>query len=428
VACQPTESTPDGTAAGPKRVSLGIEALFADSTLSWANKRVGVVLHAASRLPDSTHVLDALLAHGVQVTQIFALEHGFRSDHGAGEAVANTRDPASGLPVVSLYGNHKKPTQQDVADLDLIIWDIQDVGTRFYTYLSSLVYVMEACARHDLPLWICDRPNPNGWYTAGPILEPQHRSFVGLHPIPIVHGLTMGEYARLVNYSGWLPDGLTAPVRILACEGYTHNMRWEATGLPWFPPSPNLPTVLSAELYPALCWFEGTNVSVGRGTKAPFEQVGAPYHNAYQAQWMRDTSAGTPTRSFSSAGVPALATRFVPVPLAGVAPHPKHQGLACYGVQFQKLPADVPNPLAMGVRQLVNFHHEYAEYRKLAARNGTPLYGDFFSPFFEKLVGTQTLRQAIVAGQAPERIVAQWDEGVSAFQRTTAPHKIYPSE
>src|SRR5690554_4300165 len=238
------------------------------------DKKVGLVVNQTSILTqkENLHLVDFLLKEGIKVQKVFVPEHGFRGDADAGEVVKNDTDKETGLPLISLYGNNKKPSASALADVDLVIFDLQDVGLRFYTYISTLHYLMEACAENDKPLIILDRPNPNGDYIDGPVLKEGFASFVGMHPIPVVHGLTVGELARMINGEGWLKDGVKADVQIVEVENWDHSMPYS---LP-IKPSPNLPNDLSIRLYPSLCFFEGTDISLGRGTYFPFQVYGAP--------------------------------------------------------------------------------------------------------------------------------------------------------
>ncbi|MBP5589899.1 MAG: DUF1343 domain-containing protein, partial [Bacteroidales bacterium] len=234
-------------------------------------QNVGVVANQTSMVNDE-HLVDVLLGKGVNLVSIFALEHGFRGVADAGATISDDKDEKTGLPIVSLYGSHRKPTPEDLNGLDVMIFDIQDVGARFYTYISSLHYVLEACAENGVSCIVLDRPNPNGFYVDGNILDTAYSSFVGMHPVPVVHGMTIGEYAQMINGEGWLNNGLKCDLIVIPCQNYTHSTPYE---LP-IKPSPNLPNQNSIYLYPSLCWFEGTNISVGRGTSFPFQVYGAP--------------------------------------------------------------------------------------------------------------------------------------------------------
>ncbi len=235
------------------------------------DKKVGIVGNQSS-LIGATHLVDSLLSRGVNVVKVFSPEHGFRGDADAGEHVSSAIDSKTGLPIVSLYGKNKKPTQEQLQGLDVLVFDIQDVGVRFYTYISTLHYVMEACAEAKIPLIVLDRPNPNGHYVDGPILDTTYSSFIGMHPVPIVYGMTIGEYGKMINGENWLKDGLQCELLVVPCQYYTHDSFYS---LP-VPPSPNLRTDLSIQLYPSLCLLEATTVSIGRGTESPFERYGHP--------------------------------------------------------------------------------------------------------------------------------------------------------
>ncbi len=342
------------------------------------NKRVGLVVNHTS-LVNGVHLVDTLLASGVKVQKIFAPEHGFRGTADAGEVIQNAKDTKTGLPIISLYGSNKKPTAAQLKDIDILIFDIQDVGVRFYTYISTMHYVMEACADNRKRLLILDRPNPHGNYVDGCVLKPAYRSFVGMHPIPIVHGLTVGELARMINGEGWLLSGKACILQVVPVKNYHHS---DAYTLP-VKPSPNLPNQQAILLYPSLCLFEGTKMSVGRGTPFPFQVVGAP-----------DARFGD--------------FQFTPSATAG-AKNPLYKGQTCYGI-------DLRTPLAkraFTLRYLIDF------YRKSPNKN------TFFNNFFDKLVGTDKLRKQIVAGMSEEEIRASWQEELTAYRTLREKYLLY---
>ena len=268
-------------------------------------KKVAIVANATS-VVKGTHLVDTLLTLGVEVKRVFAPEHGFRGKADAGEHVNDEVDAATGLPIISLYGKNKKPSKEQLTEIQAVVFDIQDVGVRFYTYLSTLHYVMEACAENDIPLIVLDRPNPNGFYIDGPMMESGFESFVGLHPVPLVYGMTIGEYAQMINGEGWLANGASCDLTVVKCQAYDHEILYE---LP-IPPSPNLPNMSSVYLYPSLALFEGTVVSVGRGTDFPFQVVGHP-----------DFEPGP--------------FRFTPAPNEG-AKYPKLEGVKCKGLDLRE--------------------------------------------------------------------------------------------
>ncbi len=346
-------------------------------------KRVAVVTNQTGRI-GAAHLVDSLVALKVNVVKVFAPEHGFRGDADAGEHVKDGRDPRTGLPVVSLYGDNKKPKAEQLKDVDVLLFDIQDVGVRFYTYISTLHFVMEAAAEQRKAVVVLDRPDPNGFYVDGPVLDTAQRSFVGMHPVPIVHGMTIGEYARMINGEGWLKGGARCDLKVITCLAYDHAMFYR---LP-VRPSPNLPNMAAVYLYPALGLFEGTQVSVGRGTETPFQVIGYP---------------GCTTGSYA----------FTPKSLPG-AKDPPYLGRPCTGVQlssygdfFTRMEPKLP------LHWLIGMYQAY------------PDKGTFFIPFFEKLAGTTSLREQVVAGWDEERIRASWKPGLDAFRKVRAKYLLY---
>jgi uncharacterized protein YbbC (DUF1343 family) len=342
-------------------------------------KTVALVVNQTSRVGNA-HLADTLLALGVRMGCIFAPEHGFRGEADAGAHIANGRDAATGLPIYSLYGKQKRPSAEQLAGIDAVVFDIQDVGARFYTYISTMHEVMEACAAQGIPLLVLDRPNPNGHYVDGPVLEPGLRSFVGMHPIPIVHGLTVGELARMINGEGWLEAADTCRLEVVPCRGYSHQMPY---ALP-VRPSPNLPNARSVALYPSLCLFEGTQVSVGRGTDWPFQVAGSPFH-------------------------PADAFSFVPAPRPG-AQQPMHLGKECRGLDLRE--GDGPTGFSL-------------EYLRHFYQNSTDRE-HFFNAFFDKLAGTALLRKQLEAGDSDEAIRASWQPALDAYRAKRARYLLYP--
>ena len=350
-----------------------------------SGKTVAVVANHTS-LVDSIHLVDFLLSKEVDVARVFAPEHGFRGKADAGEAVKSGKDPRTGLPVVSLYGAHKKPTSKDLDGIDLVVFDIQDVGARFYTYISTMTYVMEACAEQGVAVLILDRPNPHGFYVDGPVLEEAYTSFVGLLPIPVVHGMTIAELAQMINGEGWLADGVECDLRVVRCAGYSHN---DIYVLPERP-SPNLPNMNSILLYPSLCFFEGTTFSVGRGTDHPFEAFGHP--NATVGSFV-----------------------FVPGPNEG-AKHPLHNGIPCIGWDLRQIGGKrIEQKGALILDWLLDAYEAFPEKEKFFLTNG----------FFEKLAGTDRLRQQIVQGKSAEEIRASWQPELITFRQKRSKYLLY---
>ncbi|WP_211096989.1 exo-beta-N-acetylmuramidase NamZ family protein [Neolewinella litorea] len=348
-------------------------------------KRLGLVVNQTSTV-GNTHLVDTLLALGMDVHRIFAPEHGFRGEADAGAEITDGVDSRTGLPIRSLYGRNKKPAEADLADLDLIVFDIQDVGVRFYTYISTLHYVMESAARSGKPVLILDRPNPNGHYVDGPIRKPGFESFVGLDPIPVVHGLTVGEYGRMVNGEGWLGDGLKCDLTVVPCHDYTHETVYE---LP-VPPSPNLPNQRSIYLYPSLCFFEGTSLSVGRGTDRQFQLYGHPQ------------LSGPDT--------------FTPRPGPGAA-DPKLNGQTCRGYDLSDQPTENFRMQQLNLAPLL------ATYRELTDKGV-----EFFSraDFFDLLAGTDALRLQIEAGRTEAEIRQEWVGELAAYRTMREKYLLYP--
>ncbi len=344
------------------------------------NKNIALVVNHTSMIHQH-HLVDTLMASGVAVKKIFAPEHGFRGDKDAGENIKNDKDTKTGLPVISLYGATKKPTAEHLQDIDIIIFDIQDVGARFYTYISAMHYVMEACAENQKKLIVLDRPNPNGHYIDGPILQSGFTSYVGLHPIPIVHGLTVGELAKMINGEKWLADGVQCDLTVIPVKNYTHSTPYS---LP-VKPSPNLPNDLSIKLYPSLCLFEGTNISVARGTLFPFQAIGYP-----------DPVFG----EFA----------FTPTSIPGMSKNPPHENKVCYGIDFRE--TEVTEGFSLSY--LIEFYQK------------SPLKEKFFNNFFNNLAGNSILKERIIAGWDEKMIRAEWEQGLADYKSIRKKYLIYP--
>ncbi len=348
-------------------------------------KRVAVVANQTSVF-NGAHLVDVLIAKKVDLKKVFAPEHGFRGQADAGEVLEDGRDRKTGIPVISLYGKNKKPSATQLADVDVVLFDIQDVGARFYTYISTMHYVMEACVEQGKSFIVLDRPNPNGFYVDGPILEEAQKSFVGMHPVPIVHGMTVGEYAHMINGEGWLDGALTCDLTVITCTGYDHNSNYE---LP-IAPSPNLPNMSAIFMYPTLCLFEGTIVSVGRGTAKQFQIIGFP--------------------SLDSGSF-----RFTPKPMPG-AKQPKYKGEECRGFDLSTFGEFyMRNTKRIYLFWIINIYEDLDDAQK----------ADFFIPFFDKLAGTTSLRAQIEAGRSVEEIQASWQEGIEAFKITRSRYLLY---
>lgn len=355
-------------------------------------KKVGVVANqtsvifkeprAKSQEPRPyTHLVDSLVALKINVKAVFAPEHGFRGTADAGEHIKDGKDQKTGIPIVSLYGDNKKPKPEQLQGLDILVFDLQDVGARFYTYISTLHYVMEACAEANIPMLILDRPNPNGDYVDGPVMEKEFTSFVGMHPIPVVYGMTIGEYAKMINGENWLKNGVQCQLTVIPIKNYTHQT---AYSLP-IKPSPNLPNDTAINLYPSLCFFEGTNVSIGRGTNKQFQIFGSPY--LYKDYYT---------------------FKFVPQPNEG-AKMPPSKGQLCYGKDLSS-----SEPLhTINLKWLIEAYNHTVD-KKI-----------FFNDFFTKLAGTKKLREQIEQGLNEDEIKATWQRDLKAFKSMRKEYLLY---
>ncbi len=375
----PTASTPGRLAAkdAPQALMTGAEQLplFLPQL---AGKRVAMVVNHTS-LVGNTHLVDTLLYHKITIKKIFAPEHGFRGEADAGEHVSSGTDRKTGLPLISLYGDNKKPTAAQLTDVDVVIFDIQDVGARFYTYISTMHYVMEACAENGKKVFILDRPNPNGHYFDGPLLKPGFKSFVGMHPIPLVHGLTVGELALMINGQKWLANGITCELDVIKNKNYTHKTPYIVP----VKPSPNLPNQQAIRLYPSICLFEGTPISVGRGTEYPFQMIGSP---------------NPKNGSFT----------FTPQSMPG-AKNPPHLNKVCYGLDLRQ---DTLNHFTLSY--LIDFYRKSHNQEK------------FFNAFFDKLAGTDQLKNQIKSGMTEAQIRESWKEDLTNYSTLRKRYLLYP--
>ena len=350
-------------------------------------KALGLLVNPTSMVGEY-HLVDLLRANEIDIAKIFAPEHGFRGTADAGEKIADGIDPKTNIPVVSLYGNHKKPSKEDLEGVDVMIFDVQDVGARFYTYISTLHYLMEACAENDLPLIVLDRPNPNGDIVDGMVLDLEYKSFIGMHPIPVLHGMTIGEYAQMINGESWLKDGLKCDLKVIPCANYDHSMSYD---LP-VKPSPNLPDARAIKLYPSTCFFEGTVISEGRGTNIPFQVFGAP--------------------EIPEELVPYS---FVPKSKAG-AKYPKFENKTCYGFNISTVPNDFKEQKEINLDYLITMYNIYPNKESFFLKNG----------FFDLLAGGTELRKEIVAGKSAEEIKASWQEDLTQFKKVRKQYLLYP--
>ncbi len=363
------------------RVSLIVGAAQFSSYLPLLKgKNIALIVNQTSMV-GSSHLVDTLLLLDVAIKKIFAPEHGFRGMADAGEHVKNGIDSKTNIPIISLYGKHKKPNIEDLEDIDVVVFDIQDVGVRFYTYISTMHYVMEACAEQNKKFIVLDRPNPNGHYIAGPVLDVKFKSFVGMHPIPIVHGLTVGELAKMINGEQWLANNKVCNLSVIKMKGYTHNTAYT---LP-IKPSPNLPNKRAIDLYPSLCLLEPTIMSIGRGTTFPFQVVGNP-----------DSTYGT--------------FKFKPISIKGASKYPKHKNLTCFGKDLRTNPESTNFTISW----LLKYYHK------------NPSSAFFTSPsFFDKLAGSSSLRIQILEGASQAKIEASWQIGLKKYEIMRTQYLLY---
>jgi uncharacterized protein YbbC (DUF1343 family) len=346
------------------------------------HKNIALVVNQTSLIGDQ-HLVDYLISKKLTIKRIFAPEHGFRGEAGAGEWVDNSKDKATGIPIISVYGKNRKPSAVQLAGIDIVIFDIQDVGCRFYTYISTLHYMMEACAENNITLLILDRPNPNGDYIDGPVLQPAFKSFVGMDPIPVVHGCTIGELAQMINGEKWLANGVTTKLEIIKVANYTHSTKYE----PPVRPSPNLPNYLSIRLYPSLCFFEATSVSLGRGTQFPFQMLGFP-----------DPTFGT----FS----------FTPKSLKGMELNPLQKDKVCYGDDFREL-KDVPR---FTLSYFIDWFHKFKNKEEFLTR----------SQWFNQLMGNDIVLKLILEGKNEAEIRKSWETELTNYNLIRQKYLLYP--
>lgn len=361
-------------------VSLTVGAAQFDKYLPLlTGKRVALVVNHTSMV-GKTHLADTLQTLGVNLTKIFAPEHGFRGTADPGEHVEDGVDRKLGLPVVSLYGDNRKPKQEQLRDTDILIFDIQDVGTRFYTYISTLHYVMEACAESGKKLIVLDRPNPNA-FTDGPVLDPEFRSFVGMHPIPIVHGVTVGELAQMINGEGWLEGKLKCELEVVPVLNWNRDEFYSCP----VRPSPNLPNDQSIRLYPSLCFFEGTVISVGRGTQTPFQVLGHPL--------LKD-----------------MPYQFTPVSIKGMMTNPRFENETCYGIDLRNTPVE----RRLNIQYVIDMYNAFPDKDK------------FFTSYFNTLAGNATLRKQIEDGVSETAIRETWQPALERYRERRKQYLIYP--
>lgn len=355
-------------------------------------KKVGMVINNTSIIGSKSSV-DSLISLGIRVVKILGPEHGFYGNASNGAKVDDSIDPKKGIPVISLYGKHVKPTKEDLAGIDMLIFDIQDVGARFYTYISTLHYVMEACAENNLELMIWDRPNPNGFYVDGPVLDEKFKSFIGMHPVPIVHGMTIAEYAQMINGEGWLKNKIVCKLKIIPLKNYTHSKLYT---LP-IHPSPNLNSQQAILLYPSLCLFEGTVISIGRGTYFPFQVLGNP-----ELKSKYDFN-------------------FTPLSIQGMSETPLHQNLTCYGIDLRKYDTHkIVKAGKLNLSWLIELYRAYPFKEKFFDHTQNKQMNNF-----DRLAGTDKLKAQIIAQKPEDEIRLSWEPALAQYKLLRSRYLLY---
>ena len=360
------------------RTGLYVNLLKGKNIAVVANQTSVIFKEIYKKKQEARHLVDSLLMLGVEVKKVFAPEHGFRGKADAGEVVKDGFDTKTGLQIISLYGKNKKPSATQLKGIDIVVFDIQDVGARFYTYISSLHYVMEACAEASIQLIILDRPNPNGHYTDGPVLEAKHTSFVGMHKVPVVYGMTIGEYGKMINGEKWLKNGIQCDLKVIPLKNYNHQTKYS---LP-IKPSPNLPNDKSINLYPSLCFFEGTNVSAGRGTEMQFQVYGSPYITKSSFTFTPQANEGSK--------------------------YPKYKNQLCFGEDLR---------IAKNLNKL-DLSYLLKAYQQNTSK-------EFFNTFFTKLAGTERLQEQIEQGLSEKEIRKTWVQDLISFKKIRKKYLIY---
>jgi uncharacterized protein YbbC (DUF1343 family) len=382
------------------RVKAGDDVLLEKRLDMLRGKRIGLITNQTGRTASGEYLLDALIARNVAVTALFGPEHGIRGTGQAGEAVRDSVDGKTQIPVFSLYGPIRKPTPSMLANVDILLFDIQDVGARFYTYLSTMGLCMEAAAEKGIPFVVLDRPNPlGGRLTDGPVLPDSLRSFVGMFPLPVIYGLTIGELAAMANGEAWLAGGLRVDLTVIPMEGWTRGMLWEDTGLPWVPPSPNIRRPETALVYPATCYMEATNISEGRGTEDPFHIIGAPFIDGREFALVLSAEGLT--------GLRVREVRFTPA-------SSKYRGVGCSGVRMEFMMSDSLRPVSVGIHIISILERTYGDSLTVNRRG------------LSRLLGDPEALDLIAAGKSPAFVAARWEPALRAYRDRASKYLIYP--
>ncbi len=393
-------------------VLTGLDVVVAGNFSEFQGKRVGIITNHTGIDSERRHIADLFhAAAGVKLVALFGPEHGIRGDAPAGAKIATQTDPKTGVPAYSLYGEIHKPTPEMLKDIGVLVFDIQDVGARFYTYISTMALCMEAAAEAKIPYYVLDRPNPIGGIVEGPMLDPANRSFVGLHPIALRHGMTVGELAQMFNGEGWLkagpkeaPQSIKADLHVVPMQGWRHDMLYDETGLPWLPPSPNITSLSTTLVYPGTCLLEATNLSEGRGSNLPFEKIGAPWVASQKLiDRLQDRVPGIYLRPID----------FIPMDIPGKAMNPKFKGTGCRGLQLDVTAPRTLRAVTFGIHLLCALHELHP--KQLVINEGR----------MARLSGQSWIREMILAGEKPEAILQRMEKGVGAFRELRQKYLLY---
>ncbi len=388
------------------KVRIGADILVSEKIDLLKNRNIAIATNQTGRLSNGTSIVDTLWNLGINIIALFGPEHGIRGGAQAGEIILDGKDDKTGIPIYSLYGKNRKPTAEMLKNVDLILFDIQDIGARFYTYISTMYYLLETAAENNIEIIILDRPNPlSGNYVNGPVLNKDHISFVGIAPIPIAHGMTVGELAKYFTGEKLFNNADKLNLKVIECKNLRREQYFNETGLKWIKPSPNIPDFETALVYPGLCLLEATNVSEGRGTDKPFLKFGAPYINSVDLQKYLELS--------EIEGVKFIQTSFTPVSIKGVAEHPKYENELCQGIEIQITDPKVFDPINLGITLIYELKRLYPAYFKINEN------------WMSKLYGSDSLYIALEEGKTPIQIINSWDKKLEEFKKIRQKYLLY---
>ncbi len=398
LSCQTSDSN--------NHVFFGDELLLKENIELLKDKRVGVVTNHSAVLPNNVHLVDTLLTLGINITALFSPEHGIRGEISDGSKISSSTDDKTGIPIFSLYGNVKKPTKEMLKNIDIILFDIQDIGVRFYTYISTLYYLLQSAAENNLSVIVLDRPNPStGMRVSGTVLDTAFKSFIGIAPIPVLHGMTIGELAELFVEENFINTSSKPELTVIKMNGWKRNYFWDDIDREWIPTSPNIPSFETALIYPGTAFIEGTNISEGRGTGDPFLTIGAPFISSEELINI--------LKSLQIAGVDFSPSSFTPVNIKGKVVHPKYGGIKCYGLKFNLTDKKKFNAVEFGVYLIYSLLKLYPDNFK------------FKDNYFDKLAGNDKLRKDLLAGKNPSAIISSWEIELEKFKSIRKKYLLY---